>query len=131
MQYPSYWFSFFHEAAHILLHSKKSVFVDERGGDAAGLEAEANEWASNTIVPQRAWEPFVAASLFSEQAVRAFADEQGIAPGIVVGRLQHKRLVPWTRLNGARHADAARALALVDQRHAAGHRFDSNVSRAS
>ena len=93
------WFSFFHEAAHILLHSKKSVFVDERGGDDTGLEAEANEWAANTLVPQRVWEPFVAASLFSEQAVRAFADQQGIAPGIVVGRLQHKRLVPWTRLN--------------------------------
>ena len=30
------WFSFFHEAAHILLHSKKSVFVDEAKGMIRG-----------------------------------------------------------------------------------------------
>ncbi len=94
------WFSFFHEAAHILLHSKKSVFVDEANGDDAGLEAEANEWASNILVPQGAWEQFVSTSPRSERAVRAFADAQGIAPGIVVGMLQHKRLLPWTHLNG-------------------------------
>ena len=27
-----------------------------------------------------------------------FAEEQGIAPSIVVGRLQHEGLVPWNRL---------------------------------
>ena len=94
------WFSFFHEAAHILLHSKKSIFVDETNDDNTALEAEANEWASNILVPQRAWELFVAAPLLTKHAVRAFADEQGIAPGIVVGMLQHKGLLPWTHLNG-------------------------------
>ena len=94
------WFSFFHEAAHVLLHSKKSVFVDETNGDDTGLEAEANEWASNILVSRRAWKQFIAAPLFSEHAVKEFADEQGIAPGIVVGRLQHRRLLPWTHLNG-------------------------------
>ncbi len=94
------WFSFFHEAAHVLLHSKKQIFVDEAFGEDAGLEAEANEWASNILIPQRPWEQFIAAPLFSEVAVQEFADEQGIAPGIVVGMLQHQRLLPWTHLNG-------------------------------
>ena len=94
------WFSFFHEAAHILLHSKKSIFVDETNGDDAELEAEANEWASNALIPMRAWQRFVATSPRSANAVAAFADEQGIAPGIVVGMLQHKGLLPWTHLNG-------------------------------
>ena len=94
------WFSFFHEAAHILLHSKKGVFVDEANGDDAGLEAEANEWASNTLIPARAWEQFAAASPRSANVVRTFAEKQDIAPGIVVGMLQHKGLLPWTHLNG-------------------------------
>ena len=94
------WFSFFHEAAHILLHSKKNIFVEEGNSDDAGLEAEANQWASRFLVPQRAWEQFVATSPRSERSVRAFADEHGIAPGIVVGMLQHKGLLPWTYLNG-------------------------------
>ncbi len=94
------WFSFFHEAAHLLLHSKKSVFIDEAYKDDSDVEAEANDWASNTLIPRRAWERLVAASPRSERAVREFADGQGIAPGIVVGMLQHKGLLPWTHLNG-------------------------------
>ena len=34
------WFSFFHEAAHVLLHSKKSVFVDELNGGGTDLEGD-------------------------------------------------------------------------------------------
>ena len=94
------WFSFFHETAHILLHSKKGIFVDETNGDDAEFEAEANEWASNFLIPKRAWQHFVSMSPLSGRAVKAFADEQGIAPGIVVGMLQHRRLLPWTHLNG-------------------------------
>ena len=94
------WFSFFHEAAHVLLHSKKSVFVDEVNGEANGLEAEADEWASRTLVPPGEWKRFVATSPRSKRAVRTFAEGQGIAPGIVVGMLQHEGCIPWTHLNG-------------------------------
>ena len=95
------WFSFFHEAAHVLLHSKKSVFVDEVNGGGADLEEkEANEWASKTLVPRREWREFIATSPRSQLAVRTFAEGQGIAPGIVVGMLQHEGLLPWTHLNG-------------------------------
>ncbi len=103
------WFSFFHEAAHLLLHSKKRVFVDETNGDNAELEEEANDWASNTLIPQQAWEQFAATSPLSKSAVTAFADEQGIAPGIVVGMLQHRGLLPWTHLNGLKVRLAWRA----------------------
>ena len=94
------WFSFFHEAAHVLLHSKKSVFVDEVNGGGTDLEAEANEWASRTLVPRREWKRFIATSPRSRVAVETFAEQQGIAPGIVVGMLQHEGLLPWTHLNG-------------------------------
>ena len=93
------WFSFFHEAAHVLLHSKRGIFVDETNGNGAELEAEANEWASNILIPRPAWEQFVGTSPRSAHVVRAFAEEQGIAPGIVVGMLQHKGFLPWAHLN--------------------------------
>lgn len=94
------WFTFFHEAAHILLHSKKGIFVDEAHGDDAELEAEANEWASNVLIPRRAWQQLVNARPRNAHVVRAFAEAQGIAPGIVVGMLQHKGVIPWAHLNG-------------------------------
>ncbi len=94
------WFSLFHEAAHLLFHSKKSVFIHETNSAIADIEAEANTWAANFLVPRRHWERFIASSVFSESVVRRFAKEQGIAPGLVVGRLQHEGLLPWSHLNG-------------------------------
>ena len=95
------WFSLFHEAAHILLHSKKSVYVDGDTNGDEGDEAEANKWAANFLIPQPAWQRFLAADAYrSEDAIRSFAAEQEIAPGIVVGRLQHEGLLAWrSRLN--------------------------------
>ncbi len=95
------WFSLFHEAAHILLHSKKRVFIDGTKADEepTDIETEANQWAANFLMPPNDWEQFVATSLYDESAIRQFAEEQGIAPGVVVGRLQHERQLPWSQLN--------------------------------
>ena len=94
------WFSFFHEAAHLLLHSKKDVFVEGNGGDGTDFEDEANAWASNFLVPRRRWQAFIAQNPQSKAAVLAFARQQGIASGIIVGILQHEGVIPWSNLNG-------------------------------
>jgi HTH-type transcriptional regulator/antitoxin HigA len=93
------WFTFFHECAHILLHSKKSVFVDEEKAQGGDEETEADQWACSALVPQREWDQFVATKPRSKAAIQDFADKQGIAPGIVVGMLQHNRCLPWSHLN--------------------------------
>lgn len=89
------WFSLFHEAAHLLLHSKKTVFVDN--GDKAGnnVEDEADHWAAGFLIPHRTWHSFVVAGTFDARRIREFAEKQEIPPGIVVGRLQHEGVVPW------------------------------------
>ena len=96
------WFSLFHEAAHILLHSKRSIFVHETDNKITEADVEANIWAANFLVPAPEWERFVDSSQFSRAAVLRFAEEQGIAPSIVVGRLQHEKLIPWNRLHDLR-----------------------------
>ena len=95
------WFSFFHEAAHILLHSKRDIFVDYNG-EATEADEEANTWAADFLVPRHHWERFIGSASFSLDDVVRFAEELGIAPSIVVGRLQHERLVPWSHLNHLR-----------------------------
>ncbi|MEW9838341.1 HigA family addiction module antitoxin [Mesorhizobium marinum] len=94
------WFSFFHEAAHIILHSKKTVFVDNGSTDGDAMEAEANAWASHVLVPTASWRRFVASGPRSASAVKEFALDQSIAPGIVVGMLQHHGHLAWSHLNG-------------------------------
>lgn len=96
------WFSFFHEAAHVLLHSKKAVFVDEGNGSDTEQELEANKWASNILVPEAAWKQITQVTPLNATVVNEFAKKQNIAPGIVVGRLQHEGILDWSRLNDLR-----------------------------
>ncbi len=96
------WFSFFHEAAHVLLHSKKAVFVDEGNKSDTEQELEANKWASNILVPEAAWKQITQVTPLNATVVNEFAKEQNIAPGIVVGRLQHEGILDWSRLNDLR-----------------------------
>lgn len=94
------WFSMFHEAAHVLIHKKRDVFIDGQSGKNDIMEHEANRWAMDFLIPRSAWQRFVAQEDFSRGTVRGFADGQAIAPGIVVGRLQHENRLSWkSRLN--------------------------------
>jgi len=94
-----FWFTFFHEAAHILLHPKRAVYV-EFGQEADEHEEEANRFARDVLIPPAEWRRIAAVPPRSAAQVRAWAKRLGIAPGVLVGRLQHERFLPWTHLNG-------------------------------
>jgi addiction module HigA family antidote len=97
-----FWFTFFHECAHLLLHSRKAVFIDMmKGGGSAGPkeEAEANTWAADFLIPSAAMRAFRLNFRGTEAEVRSFAKSLGVAPGIVVGQLQHDRVIPYSALN--------------------------------
>ena len=89
------WFSFFHEAAHLLLHSRKCIFVEGKGGADDKHEKEANRFASNFLVQDRDFESFIKEGVFTRNKVKSFAADLGIAPGIIVGMLQHRGAIPW------------------------------------
>lgn len=82
------WFSFFHEMKHILDHSSKSIYIGDRQNDSEE-EIEANIFSRETLIPLRAYQKFVAEKSFSLSSIKSFGKEIGIAPGIIVGRLQH------------------------------------------
>jgi len=88
------WFSFFHEACHVLRHRVRETHIDGIDGNEPA-EAEANRFASDLLIPAEAWAAFLEGNDRSRSAVVRFAEEVGIAPGIVVGRLQHEQLIPW------------------------------------
>ncbi len=102
------WFSFFHEAGHILLHSKKETFITNREDTSSKArktddpeeEREADVFAATWLIPKR-FEPALS-SLETDSEIRRFADELGIAPGIVVGRLHHEGVIDWDRGNKLR-----------------------------
>ncbi len=91
-----FWFSFFHEAGHILNDAKKEVYIDD-GDEEEEREGKANRFAANFLIPPS--EADQLPLLKSKAAVRRFAESIGIAPGIVVGRLQKDKLIPYTHMN--------------------------------
>jgi HTH-type transcriptional regulator / antitoxin HigA len=93
------WFTFFHELAHILLHRRKRAFIVDNAAEdltdrvidpeMQGYEAEANQFAADTLIPPGALSEFLHARTFTNETIYDFAENIGVGPGIVVGRLQH------------------------------------------
>jgi HTH-type transcriptional regulator / antitoxin HigA len=94
-----FWFSFFHEAAHVYLeHAKKEVFLEDKFGKSLDhLEDAANRFASEILLPGDELKAFMEKGVFTEPAIVAFARSQKIHPGIVVGRLQFENKLPFNR----------------------------------
>ncbi|GAB6039963.1 HigA family addiction module antitoxin [Endothiovibrio diazotrophicus] len=92
-----FWFTFFHEAAHILLHGKekRSVYLDDlsASGIDSDEERQANAWARDFLIPPEQAKRLP--SIQTRPALTAFAKELGIHPGIVVGRLQYDGLMGY------------------------------------
>lgn len=85
-----FWFSLFHELGHIVLGHLSKV-----GGTSEEDEVAADRWAGDTLIDPSAYRDFVLEGKFSELTVTRFAKQQGIDPGIVVGRLQKDRFVKF------------------------------------
>lgn len=99
-----FWFSFFHEAAHILLHAnskeeKRSIFLDDPNAATTGdpREHEANQWSADFLIPAEHTQALT--SLRTKASVIHFAGRIGVHPGIVVGRLQHDKLIDPSWMN--------------------------------
>ena len=89
-----FWFSLFHELAHIVLGH-----IGQMNGTSEDDEKAANSWSGDTLIPGNDFSEFVDRKSFSASSIRAFAEKQGIAPGIVVGRLQKEGCIKHSALN--------------------------------
>lgn len=92
------WFTFFHEAGHLLLHARKLSFLEIEGKLTDEFEEQADIFARDLLIPpQQALQ--LAILPRTQVAVEAFARKIGVAKGIIVGRMQKEKLLPWTHLN--------------------------------
>jgi HTH-type transcriptional regulator / antitoxin HigA len=96
-----FWFTVFHELAHVLLHGKRLTFLDEDPeGSIDTDEREANTFAARVLIPpehDRIYRELMQHPRTVE--IRRFATQIGISPGVVVGRLQHDGALGWHQGN--------------------------------
>ena len=89
-----FWFSLFHEIGHIVLGH-----ISGRDADIEEQEKQADIFAQNVLLPSNAYQNFLAIGDYSRQSILHFAKEQGIAAGIVLGRLQKENYVDFSKFN--------------------------------
>ena len=89
-----FWFSLFHELAHIALGH-----VGRPNGTSEEDEKAADKWSGDILIKSEDFEQFRINQDYSEQSVVQFAKDQGIAPGIVVGRMQLEGMIKYSMLN--------------------------------
>ncbi|MFM9850226.1 MAG: ImmA/IrrE family metallo-endopeptidase [Hyphomicrobiaceae bacterium] len=94
-----FWFTFFHEAGHLLLHDMDALFLEDGSDVTANEEREANAFAEEVLVPPSARAELMAVRPSVNDIVR-FARRLGISPGIVVGQMQHHGRIRRDRFNG-------------------------------
>ena len=93
-----FWFTFFHELGHILLHGKKDIFLEdvEYADKQREKEEEADAFSSRILLSQTEENEIIRQGDYSADAIRNYAKKFNVHPGIIVGRLQHKRVIPFT-----------------------------------
>jgi HTH-type transcriptional regulator / antitoxin HigA len=101
-----FWFTLFHEGRH-LLTGPRMDFIDADSDDQIDeAEQDADQFARDTLISPDDYAAFVSKGSFTEQSVRGFAKMVGIAPGIVVGRLQREKLLLPSHLNNLKKSVA-------------------------
>lgn len=110
-----FWFTLMHELGHVTAGDGRDRalrpdidLVGESDSASSGEavppeEAAANRFASSFLVPGAEFENFIrrVKPLFSKQKIEGFAAVQKVHPGLVVGQLHHRRLIPFANLRAS------------------------------
>ena len=89
-----FWTRLLHEMGHIILEH-----VCLKDGTNDQDERDANVWARNELLSRSDYYAFKESAIFTEKSVCDFANMLGIAPGVLVGRLQRDGLIGVAALN--------------------------------
>ena len=96
----NFWFCLLHELAHVGRHldnNQGNAFVDDQtlrvveGRREDPREAQADEWATEALVPQAAWEASAARERPTPIAVMNLAHALQVHPAIIAGKIRYEQ----------------------------------------
>jgi len=105
-----FWFSFFHEAGHLLLHTNEAC-VEEKDAEPTGIEEEANTFAEEVILEPLGKDELMALEP-NKFSIARFARHCRVSPGLIVGQLQHKKKISHGSFNPMKVRYSAKELSL-------------------
>lgn len=94
----SFWFTFFHEAGHILMHGKKDIFLeyDYYSDKDEKKEKEADDFAGHWLLTEKEEAEIISKEIIEDEEIFNFARKFNTHPAIIIGRLQHKKLIDYS-----------------------------------
>jgi len=94
-----FWFTFFHEIAHILLHGKKYISIEniKIEGEKQDYEREADKFAAEYILSEKEEKEICKLKTITHENIVFFAKKFGIHPANIIGRLQHKKIIDYSQ----------------------------------
>lgn len=93
-----FWFTLFHEIAHIVNEDFDDQFTDFKAGvEVNGVEDRANEFARDALITPESYATFIEMSDFSMVAIECLAKINNVPPHIAIGRLQKEKHIPWSQ----------------------------------
>ena len=97
-QNDRFWFTFFHEAGHILLHGKKYISLENINFSEADpdKEQQAHEFAEEWTFSKEQEKEVLASAPLNEDDIIAFAEKFNTHPAMIIGRLQKRELIDYS-----------------------------------
>jgi HTH-type transcriptional regulator/antitoxin HigA len=94
----SFWFTFFHEVGHIILHGKKDVFLEKVEYDEKDLkkEKEADAFAIEWVFSEKEEMELLKEESITVETIKKYAKRYVTHPAIILGRLQYKKLIHYS-----------------------------------
>lgn len=93
-----FWFTFFHEVGHILLHGKKEIFLEniDYCDKIKQKEIEADNFAIRWTFSEEEEKEVLEIDTLDMNEISNFAKKLDTHPAIIIGRLQHKKILPYS-----------------------------------
>ena len=97
----NFWFVLLHEIGHIFLHlfnecgqdffDTESESYSSRDANHSRIEFEADQFALDTLIPSDRWKQCMSRFAITDESVQIDAEDLGIGPSIIAGRIRHER----------------------------------------
>lgn len=94
-----FWFTFYHEAGHILKHGKKEIFIEFDLHTLNEKETQADQFAADLLIPPTQFAQIASDKPFGRDKIIRWSRKIGVAPHIIVGRLRRENLLEHSHLS--------------------------------
>lgn len=96
-----FWFTLFHEIGHILNGDTQNTFIDfEHSSNSS--EIAADTFARDTLIDPEQYRSYIEYNRIDLNCIRKLAQDNGVDPSIVIGRLMNDGYLDWNEYSGYR-----------------------------